>query len=330
MGLIRKRYDCQVAGDRQAERGLCLFFFKAGDEMIPCADNKIGLYKTAFEMTQDIILFLLTNGQIIGANQAAANAYGFSYQVLLTMKIYDLRADKDIALINTQIAEICRSPYQFEAVHRRRDGSVFPVEVSAHSQKFGNETVIFAIIRDISERKQVENQLRYLATHDSLTDVPNRYLFEEALQQAVVQAEKGMPSALLFIDLDNFKIVNDTFGHATGDQLLINCVNVIRGVLRKHDILARLGGDEFAVLLNGLTSKEAAIVAEKLRLAVEDEELCLNMYGTYFKLTVSIGIVAINGSLCSRDILDYADAALYAAKGSGKNCIKAGCARLDE
>lgn len=285
---------------------------------------RMALYQIAFERTQDIVLFLRTNGDILEANQAAVQAYGYSYDELLQMQINDLRADKDSPLIRVQIEQICSKPYQFEAVHRRKNGSVFPVEVSSHSQVVEGERILFSIIRDISERKQIEDRLRYLATHDTLTSIPNRYYFEQALQQAVAQAERGLVSSLLFIDLDNFKVVNDTFGHIMGDQLLINVAGVLRGVLRKTDVLARLGGDEFAVLLEGVSADDAALVAEKIRLAVEEEELCLNMYGTYFKLTISIGIVAIDGSLSSQEMLAYADQALYTAKGCGKNCIRTG------
>lgn len=292
--------------------------------MEKAAEFKNVLYQTAFKQTPDIVLFLQANGDILEANQAAVQAYGYSYTELVQMNINDLRADKDNPLIKDQIAQICSNPYQFEAVHRRKDGSVFPVEVSSHSHIVYGQTILFSIIRDISERKRVENRLRYLATHDSLTNIPNRYYFEQALQHAVAQSEKGLANSLLFIDLDNFKMVNDTFGHTMGDQLLINVVGVLRSVLRKTDTLARLGGDEFAILLEGASNEEASLVAEKLRAAVEEEELCLNMYGTYFKLTISIGIVAIDGGLSSQEMLAYADQALYTAKGCGKNCIKVG------
>lgn len=285
---------------------------------------KTALYRAAFEGTQDIVLFLRTNGEILEVNQAAVTSYGYSYEEILLMRVHDLRADKDNPLIMVQINQICCNPYQFEAVHRRKDGSVFPVEVSAHSQMVEGERILFSIIRDISARKQIEDRLRYLATHDTLTGIPNRYSFEQELQQAVIQAGRGLTSSLLFIDLDNFKVVNDTFGHIMGDQFLINAAGVLRGVLRKTDILARLGGDEFAVLLEGISPADAALVAEKIRSAVEAEDLYLNMYGTYFKLTISIGIVAVDGSLSSQEILSYADQALYTAKGCGKNCIRMG------
>jgi len=292
--------------------------------MEEAAEFKTVLYQTAFKQTPDIVLFMREDGSILEANQAAVEAYGYSYTELVQMNINDLRADKDNPLIKAQITQICSSPYQFEAVHRRKDGRVFPVEVSSHSHIIDGQTILFSIIRDISERKQVENRLRYLATHDSLTNIPNRYYFEQALQHAVAQSEKGLANSLLFIDLDNFKMVNDTFGHIMGDQLLINVVGVLRSVLRKTDTLARLGGDEFAILLEGASNEEASLVAEKLRAAVEEEELCLDMYGTYFKLTISIGIVVIDGKLSSQEMLAYADQALYTAKGCGKNCIKVG------
>ena len=135
--------------------------------------------------------------------------------------------------------------------------------------------------REMTERKQAEVQLKYLATHDYLTGIPNRYSFEKSLKKAVAKAKRGEKSALLFIDIDNFKLVNDTKGHAVGDDLLISVANAIMKHLRESDYLARLGGDEFGVLLEGVTVDEARIVAEKLRQLIEKNEFCLLKYGCF-------------------------------------------------
>lgn len=177
-----------------------------------------------------------------------------------------------------------------------------------------------ASLMDISAIKQAEEQLKYLATHDYLTGIPNRYSFEESLKKAVAKAKRGKESALLFVDIDNFKMVNDTKGHAAGDDLLINIANIIKENLRESDTLARLGGDEFGILLEETTVEESDLVAEKLRQKTEANEFCLLKYGC-FNLSLSIGVVMIDGTLNSQKLLSLADTALYAAKEKGRNRV---------
>ncbi|WP_192902980.1 EAL domain-containing protein [Pelotomaculum propionicicum] len=174
--------------------------------------------------------------------------------------------------------------------------------------------------QEIAERKQAEAQLKYLATHDYLTGIPNRYSFEESLKNTVAKAKRGKEGSLLFIDIDNFKLVNDTKGHTAGDHLLIDVAKIIKESIRKSDTLARLGGDEFGVLLEEATVDEARLVAEKLRKKVEDKEFCFTNY-VCFNLSICIGIVMIDGSLNSQKLLTLADTALYAAKEKGRNRI---------
>lgn len=174
--------------------------------------------------------------------------------------------------------------------------------------------------QEIAERKQAEAQLKHLATHDYLTGIPNRFSFEESLKNTVAKAKCGKDGSLLFIDIDNFKLVNDTKGHIAGDHFLITVARIIKENIRKSDTLARLGGDEFGVLLEETTVDEARLVAEKLRKKVEDNDFCFTNYGC-FNLSICIGIVMIDGSLNSQKLLTLADTALYAAKEKGRNRI---------
>ncbi|MBM7854663.1 diguanylate cyclase (GGDEF)-like protein/PAS domain S-box-containing protein [Desulfohalotomaculum tongense] len=176
-------------------------------------------------------------------------------------------------------------------------------------------------MRDITERKKIENQLQHLAMYDFLTDIPNRYSLEKHLKRAVAKAKRGEKSALLFIDLDNFKLVNDALGHAAGDRVLITLTNLLKKSLRKKDLFFRFGGDEFVVLLENTSAEEAKIVAEKLRRVLDDGQLCLSIYRTSFNLTISIGIVMIDGNFDPQKILSLADNALYSAKEEGRNKI---------
>ncbi len=187
----------------------------------------------------------------------------------------------------------------------------------------GNNNIVGAIesIRDITESKRLERQLQYLATHDALTNIPNRYSLTETLKRAVAKAKRGEKSAFLFIDLDNFKLVNDSLGHAAGDELLITLSHILKNNLREGDLLARFGGDEFCVLLEGASFQEAEIVAEKLRRAVDQNELYLDTHKCCLNLSISIGVVMVDGTLDTQKVLSYADNALYVAKEGGRNRV---------
>ena len=178
---------------------------------------------------------------------------------------------------------------------------------------------------DITDRKEQEERLAYVATHDPLTNLPNRHVLEDAMSRAVARAARGIPSALLFLDLDNFKLVNDTLGHAAGDQVLGSLTRLLQRSLRPEDLLARFGGDEFAVLLEGTSLDEAWRIAEQLRRTVEQArfELLEDTGEHRFDLGLSIGLVAIDGRDEPTVVLSRADAAMYAAKEQGRNRVVA-------
>lgn len=196
--------------------------------------------------------------------------------------------------------------------------------IATASQLFdsgGNGVGAIETIRDITDRKRMENHLQYLATYDSLTGTPNRYSLEENLRRAVAKAKRGEKSALVIIDLDNFRLVNDILGHTAGDELLIILSNILKSNLREGDFLARLGGDEFAILLEGVTLEEAGMIAEKMRHLVDKSELCLSMHKGCFNLTISLGVVIIDGTLNPQQLISHADTALFTAKEKGRNKV---------
>lgn len=285
------------------------------------AEEVLKRYQLLSEHARDIILFICPDGHIMEVNDAAVAAYGYDRKELLSMRVHDLRDSVDEPLIATQMEQALSKGLLFETIHRRKDGTTFPVEVSSQGAIIGSERVLLSVVRDVTVRKRVEEQLQHLATHDSLTNIPNRYSLEETLKRVVAKARRGEKSALLLIDLDNFKMVNDTLGHAAGDELLITLANILKSNLRDGDLLARLGGDEFVVLLEGATAEEAGIVAEKLRRVVEERELCLIMHESCFDLSISIGLVMVDGTLNFQKLLSLADTALYAAKEDGRNRV---------
>jgi diguanylate cyclase (GGDEF)-like protein len=171
---------------------------------------------------------------------------------------------------------------------------------------------------DINARKVAEQDLRHRADFDSLTDLPNRATFVEKLQQAMHRATPGNPMALLFIDIDHFKTINDTLGHEAGDQLLKTMAARMRECVRQSDTVARLAGDEFTIILEGLRdSNDATRLASKL---VESLRAPIELAGEPCRTTISVGISLWNpGDTDDAELLRRADAALYEAKRRGRN-----------
>jgi len=147
----------------------------------------------------------------------------------------------------------------------------------------------------------------------------NRYSLEEMLNRTIARANRGVVSSLLYMDLDNFKEVNDTVGHGVGDDVLITFAGQMKAAMRMEDIVFRLGGDEFAVLLDGMDCEEALNAAERMRAAIEGFRF--ELAGRVFTLSLSIGLIEIDGALTMGELLSESDAAMYRAKGQGKNRV---------
>ncbi len=199
-----------------------------------------------------------------------------------------------------------------------RDGHEFPLELSIAAIEDGDQRLFTGILRDIGERKAFEEQLRHQAFHDPLTGLPNRTLLLDRLERALVQTLRGgARPALLLLDLDGFKVVNDSLGHAAGDRLLIALAERLAAAMRPGDTIARLGGDEFAVLLDTATDIHAATaVADRLLDALATP---LALDGRELVVEASLGIaLATDGAARPDDLLRDADLALYRAKDAGR------------
>jgi diguanylate cyclase (GGDEF)-like protein len=178
-----------------------------------------------------------------------------------------------------------------------------------------------AQVVDITERKRFEGQLQYLADHDALTGLFNRRRFEEELERVLAAAERyGRQGAVLVLDLDGFKYVNDTLGHPVGDELIARLAGTLRAELRETDVIARLGGDEFGVILPQATEAEASAVAAKLLRAVERDGIVADQ-SRHARVTASAGLAAFDGTdgVSPEELLVDADIAMYDAKEGGRN-----------
>ncbi|MCL6638840.1 MAG: EAL domain-containing protein [Firmicutes bacterium] len=284
------------------------------------SENK---YKTIFQTTGTAVIIIEENGLISLVNQEFEKLSGYcrtEVEGKISWKLFfeQESAGHAAACDFPDRHGLTAAPASCSSRFIDRHGNIKHVLINISVIPGTKKTV--ASFVDISTIKQAEAQLKYLATHDYLTAIPNRYAFEETLQKAVAKAKRGRESVLLFIDIDNFKLVNDTQGHSAGDDLLISVAKTLKENLRGSDTLARLGGDEFAVLLEETSAAEGLSVAEKLRRVTEESEFCLLSYGR-FNLSLSIGLVVIDGSLDSQKLLALADAALYTAKEKGRNRI---------
>lgn len=183
----------------------------------------------------------------------------------------------------------------------------------------GENNGIICYAKDITERKQAQAKLRYQAHYDSLTDLPNRTLFNDRLKQGIEKAKRnGLNLALLFIDLDRFKQINDSLGHDVGDFVLKIAASRLKSTLRKEDTLARLGGDEFTIIMEELIKeKDASLLAQKI-LDVLDEPIYIEGRTLYISSSIGISIYP-QDSIHSDDLLKYADVAMYKAKNEGRN-----------
>ncbi|MDO9010261.1 MAG: EAL domain-containing protein [Gallionella sp.] len=267
------------------------------------------------------------SGHITEVNDAYCHLSGYARDEIIGMhlgKFETIEQVPEAAALHIQ--HILDQGYdRFETIHRHRDGHLIDIEVSV---SFITEMhCLIAFLHDISQRKQAERDIHQLAFYDPLTQLANRRLLMDRLQRAMVSsARNGQHGALLLLDLDHFKMINDTQGHATGDLLLIEVTRRLQNCTREGDSVARLGGDEFVVLLEGLSSQqdEAAIqadrIAENIRSALNQPYL-LNDYE--FNSTPSIGIALFNSHQESVEILlKHADVAMYQAKSDGRNSIR--------
>jgi diguanylate cyclase (GGDEF)-like protein/PAS domain S-box-containing protein len=210
---------------------------------------------------------------------------------------------------------------EHEEVRPGRNGELQEVAIasSAMFDEHGELTGLMGLITDISARKESERRLRQLALHDPLTGLANRILVNQRIDAAVMAFEPGDPGvAVLLLDLDGFKTVNDSFGHAVGDELLLAVARRLRSCLRDGDIAARLGGDEFALLLERIDAEETAAVSRRVLDALSAP---FSLRRGQAVVTASVGVVHASRQLANHDLLRDADVAMYKAKADGKNRV---------
>jgi diguanylate cyclase (GGDEF)-like protein/PAS domain S-box-containing protein len=314
---------------------------KSRSEALAESEEKFRLISTA---ANEAIAIIGTEEQVIYWNPAAEKIFGYeaseaigkNLHALLTPARYHEEAHSGFERFQRYGVGDCIGK-TFEITALRKSGEEFPIELSISAFRFQNSWHALGIIRDITERREMEDQVRQLAFYDTLTSLPNRRLLNDRLSQTMVSSKRnGNYAALMMLDLDNFKPLNDVHGHPVGDLLLVEVANRLKACVREVDTVARFGGDEFVVLLNELNIDEAqatvqaSIVAEKIRNSLSvPYQLVIKKQGgegsitVEHKCTASIGVVVfIDHETSQDDIIKWADDAMYQAKDKGRNLIQ--------
>lgn len=289
------------------------------------AEAQIHLQAAALESAVNGIMITDTEGNILWANPSFVRMTGYSIEEFnaRSMSLFDYGSKDPNVVREIQDSIKNNKSWTGEMINVRHDGAEYVVDMTitpVMNQK-GEITHYVSISQDISEKIEAKKQLEYLATHDSLTNLPNRLLFKDRLSHALTIAKRtGQQGAIFFIDLDNFKSVNDVYSHIVGDDLLILLAKRIRDCLRESDTVARIGGDEFAILLEDIDQFSVDIVAQKV---IKGLSAPAKVRDDAMIITASIGI-----SFFPQDgdtipvLMKNADLAMYQAKENNKNTFE--------
>ncbi|GEO84846.1 hypothetical protein GCM10007920_25680 [Ciceribacter naphthalenivorans] len=268
------------------------------------------------------------SGIIIDGNQRLAELIGITLPEMIGRSIFDFLPQADFVEMNETVSS--GRDFNREINLRRVDGEVVPIEARGRNIVYRGKAMRIGCLVDLRERKLAENHIRYLALHDPLTGLPNRALFNEKLAESVLAAHQGRGCALVMVDLDHFKDINDVHGHPAGDAVIRQTAQRLQSILGRHDIAARLGGDEFAVILSNIDFH------------AQVEDVChrlVHAFRSAFEIDggdkVRCG-VSIGAALCpehaesAEELIGRADIALYHAKNSGRNTFEVFRAGMNE
>ena len=281
-------------------------------------------YASTVELAAMGIAHIDLSGQFIWCNGRLREMLGYDNDELLALTIWDISHPEDSHMADRDRPRLHAGEIETLTLEKRclrKDSTPIWVRITAATRRTPDDRLMYdvAIVEDITTRKSAEARVKYLATHDELTGLPNRTLFAELLEHAIETATRyERRCAVLFLDLDRFKIVNDSLGHEAGDLLLQEVASRLRQCIRKSAVVGRLGGDEFVVLLEELPSTDVA--AEVARRVLASMHSPLKIMGHECRVTVSIGIATYpDDADDAPTLMKHADLAMYLAKDEGKN-----------
>lgn len=323
----------RIFGDKRVASGAEVYLFW---QMVTNLKKiKVELEKSHYQLqsiiqnVMDGIIMIDELGEIQGFNPAAEEIFGYSQEEALNNNLKMLMPEPDRSRHDAYIKRYLKTGQAKilgvrgrEVVASRKNGEEFPMEMSVSEMVLGGQRYFIGITRDITDRKRAEKKIAHLAHYDYLTDLPNRALFVDVLDHSIALAKRNKRKvAVLFLDLDGFKEVNDRMGHDVGDLLLKDVAERFRKTIRASDSVARVGGDEFVFVLDNIESeKNAALVARKVLVALEKPFI---LKEEPFRVGGSIGIsIYPEGAVDPEKLIRQADEAMYLAKQSGKNTWK--------
>lgn len=284
--------------------------------------------ETILDSAAEGIITFDAQGSIQGFNQAAEKLFGWTENDVIGHNITELFGPmpdqasifQDESVSPSRFDDLIGREQEVSGCHR--DGSVFPVALKVAPMVLGGQQLYVGLVANISERKLMVENLRQIAEHDGLTGLFNRSYFQAELVQAIerVGRSEGINCVVLYLDLDNFKYVNDTLGHAAGDRLLIEVAGILRRRSRTSDVIARFGGDEFTILLYDTTPENAVLAADSFRELLNSHVFM--QAGERITVSCSIGVnVLTPKSVSAEEVLSQADLACHLAKRRGRNRV---------
>ncbi len=285
--------------------------------------EELNKLSTAVKQSPNLVIMTNLHGVIEYVNPQIKNFTGYEYQEFVGKNIKTLRSGTTDPLVYKDLWKTIKQGRTWSGVlqDKKKNGDLYWVKESISSifSEAGLISHYIAIQEDITKAKALSEEMAYRASHDPLTGLINRYEFEKHLNLLLEQSTETDKHALCFIDLDRFKIINDTAGHIAGDEFLRQLGKKMKLAGRNQDILARLGGDEFALILSHCEQDKAEQIAEKLQKIINEYQLVWDRYT--FKVGASIGLVNIKKGDDAEEVLKLADTACYAAKSTGRNKV---------
>ena len=280
--------------------------------------------RTLLDSAGDALLLCTLDGKIVQVNQQTCRSLGYQPEQLLDQHASLIGPQYTADSLRTLFAENSNDIATLEVSHQRQNGSQFPVEVRGQRTQPGDEPLVLMLARDISARREAEQRIHELAYYDTLTRLPNRRLLQDRLIHALSEARHQQHfGALLYLDLDRFKTINDSLGHNVGDGLLRQVAQRLEDLLHEPETAARIGGDEFVILLPRLDADEehsADLVAHKVEQIIQQLALPYDVDEHKLYCTSSIGIVLFpHTDSDANELMRRADTALYRVKASGRN-----------
>ncbi|HZX62622.1 MAG TPA: EAL domain-containing protein [Bacteroidales bacterium] len=314
VGILGVMRDITERKKAESQREVMLEAIRQGEEK----------YRTILESIQEGYFEVDLNGKFTFCNNSMSRLTGCSKEELLGMnhkQFTNEETAKEVFQAFNNVYTTGEPSKGFDWQIIRKDGGEGFIEASVTLQKdsSGKPTGFKGMIRDITERKRTEQQINYMATHDVLTGLPNRLMFNQLLNQAIRSAQRHKRQlAIFFIDLDRFKIINDSLGHEAGDRLLKEMAKRFKKSLRADDVVGRLGGDEFVILIEEVDElSQVALVAHKILTTTIQP---MNLQGEECRVTASIGISIYPGNgTDEQTLIKNADMAMYFAKEEGRN-----------